>query len=264
MRVLVTGANGWIGRHCVPILKEKGFEVVKYEGDLLTHFGTLPEASYLLHLAWVTTPGLYWESSFNGKWFEASIKLFQGFPGKRIVGAGTCAEITSTLYGRSKNALRKVLEAYSDITGLSSGWGRIFYLYGPYEKPERLVSSTIISLLKGEKVVIGKPNHMADFYHVHDVAGALCALLNSDVSGTVEIGSGSPVTLKRVVQMIASEIGREELVEYRDIPDPTYIKCDTERLRKEVKYKPKYDLKEGLKETIDWWRYSSVQYLTIR
>lgn len=254
----VTGANGWIGSHATQILRERGFEIFPIKMRDLDKTATMFMGDfYLLHLAWITTPGLYWESPENTEWFENSLKLFQRFKragGKRIVVAGTCAEITNTLYGRSKNALRKVLEAYSDITGVSSAWGRIFYLYGPYEKPERLISSTIISLLRGEEVVIDKPEQSIDFLHVYDVASALVSILDSDVTGTVEIGEGSPWTIKRTVQIISEKIGRPELVKFGNVPEPLFVKSDPRRLHNEVGFKPKFNLLTGLDDTIEWWR----------
>lgn len=256
--VLVTGSTGWIGKHCCPILREKGYRVQPFIGDLLMDHGFLPSANYLLHLAWDVTPGSYWESPMNIEWYENSLKFFQTFKeddGKRIVVAGTCAEeITKSLYGRSKNALRQTLEVYSDITGISSAWGRIFYLYGPHERPERLIPSIIISLLQGKEFTIQHTDQMIDLFHVDDVASALVSILNSNVTGTVEIGNGKPITLHVVGQYIAEIIGRTDLLKFGDIPMPKYIAADITRLRDEVKWSPKYDIYTGLMNTIEWWK----------
>jgi nucleoside-diphosphate-sugar epimerase len=251
--VLVTGSTGWIGRYCCDILRAKGYQVFPYLGDLLHPTEYMPDATHLLHLAWITKPGEYWESPLNRDWFESSLRLFQKFDGDRIVVAGSCAEITDTLYGRSKNALRKVLEAYSDILGVSSAWGKIYYLYGPYEKPDRLISSTIISLLKGKEVVIDKPSQMVDFFHVEDVAGSLCAILDSDAKDTVEIGSGQAITIMRVVQIISEQIGRPDLVRFNHVAEPMHVKCNPTRLKYEIGYIPKFDIIGGLANTVEWW-----------
>lgn len=253
-RVLITGSTGWIGKYCCDILRTKGYRVHPYVGDLLEPTDYMPDTTHLLHLAWITTPGEYWESPLNRDWFEASIHLLQKFDGERVVVAGSCAEITDTLYGRSKNALRRVLEAYSDINGVSSAWGKIYYLYGPYEKPDRLIPSTIISLLKGQEVIIDKPSQMIDFLHVEDVAGALCAILDSNVEGTVEIGSGQAITIMRVVQMISELIGRPDLVKFNHVAEPMHVKCDLTRLNNEVGYTPKFDIITGLADTVEWWK----------
>ena len=66
-RALVTGASGFIGEHTVPALEERGFEVIAARGDLLAP--GVPERivadarpTHLVHLAWHTEHGEYWES----------------------------------------------------------------------------------------------------------------------------------------------------------------------------------------------------------
>src|SRR5438105_280249 len=102
-RVLVTGASGFIGRHALPHLEARGFEV---HAPGHSSFNVLDEkahqpllesirATHLLHLAWDVTPGKYWTSLDNIEWVRASLSLFRHFAasgGKRWVGAGTCAE----------------------------------------------------------------------------------------------------------------------------------------------------------------------------
>jgi UDP-glucuronate decarboxylase len=278
-RVLVTGSSGWIGRHCIPILEAKGYEVIEYKGNLLNNHNhvvdnglgvdqyskrlPLPQLvnhlgiTHLLHLAWIVTPGEYWESPDNRLWFESSIKLIQEFKeggGYRVVVAGTQAEKTETLYGRSKNSLRRVVRSYCDITGMSYGWGRIYYLYGPEELPGRLVPQAIISMLREEVFTVNHPAQMIDIFHVKDVAGALVALLDSDVEGTVDIGSGISYTIKRVMQIIHKHIGMGDIC-YRHIPSVDRTVCDVHRLKHEVKFTPEFDLDSGLKDAVGWWRH---------
>src|SRR4029077_12935796 len=95
-----------------------------------------------------------------------------------------------------------------------TAWGRIFHLYGPYEYPSRLVPSVIISLLKDELARCTHGRQVRDFMHVDDVASAFVALLDSDVAGIVNIGSGEPVTIRSLVTRIASTIKAEGRVEF--------------------------------------------------
>src|SRR5207245_614301 len=82
-----------------------------------------------------------------------------------------------------KLALASLLEAYAGQTGLSQAWARIFFLYGPREHPKRLVSSVIRSLLRGERARCSHGQQIRDYLHVEDAAGALVALLESEVTG---------------------------------------------------------------------------------
>ena len=146
-RVLVTGATGFIGRHAMEALRQREVDVhgVGHEVDLLGGEvrSLLQEIrpTHLLHLAWYAVPGEYWTSLENYRWVAATIELARLFAesgGKRIVGAGTCAEGGPTPYGVCKDAARRLLESFSRAAGVSFAWGRIFFVYGPGERPERV------------------------------------------------------------------------------------------------------------------------------
>ena len=294
MRVLVTGAAGFIGRQCIAPLLAKGYEVHAIsskppgeDGIVHWHKADLLDArqcgdlvrqvqpTHLLHFAWYAVPGKYWTSAENLRWVQASLELMQAFAavgGKRIVMAGTCAEydwsfghcaevstplVPATLYGTCKHALQTMLAAWSRQEGLSSAWGRIFSLYGPHEHPARLVASVITALLRGEEAPCNNGSLVRDYLHVADVASAFVALLDSDLEGPVNIGSGTGVTLKDIVEEIASQIGQPNLLRLEARPksssEPQTLVADVGRLYS-LGWRPHYNLADGLDQTIAWWR----------
>lgn len=128
--VLLTGASGFIGRQCVPLLLAKGYEVhavarrippinaandtgvIWHQADLLkageaSRINQDARPDCLLHMAWYAEHGKFWESPENGEWVRASRELFEAFTncgGKRIVAAGTCAEFDAhSLPGRTES-----------------------------------------------------------------------------------------------------------------------------------------------------------------
>lgn len=255
-RVLITGAGGFIGRHCLPPLLSKGYEIHAADArgtaentrDVCWHQVDLLDSSetrrlldevrptHLLHFAWVTTPGEYWTTRDNLAWLRASLDLIQEFEergGNRVVVAGTCAEYDwrygycsekvtplapATLYGACKHSLQVAVESFAEQSGLSAAWGRIFLLYGPHEHPRRLISSVIISLLNGQPALCSHGNQVRDFLYVKDVADAFVALLASGVTGPVNIASGCPVVLKDVISEVGRKIGRKELIQLGAVP----------------------------------------------
>jgi nucleoside-diphosphate-sugar epimerase len=204
----------------------------------------------------------------------ASLALHRAFAaaaGERAVFAGTCAEYDwshgvldeaatlcdpSTVYGVAKDSLRRLLQASPE--GVSLSWGRIFFLYGPYEAPTRLVPDVITSLLAGREALCSDGLVERDFMHVADVAAALIAVLESDVTGPINIASGFCLPLRDVIGRIAEEIGRPELVclgaRPNSVSDPPRLAAVINRLRDEVGFRPARSLDEGLVETIAWWR----------
>jgi nucleoside-diphosphate-sugar epimerase len=234
------------------------------------------QPTHLLHFAWYAEPGKFWNAPENFQWVQASLSLLQSFArngGRRMVSAGTCAEydwnygycveqrtplVPATIYGTCKNALKSLQSAFCRQAGISQAWGRIFFLYGPREHPNRLVASVINALRHQEPARCSHGSQIRDFMHVQDAAEAFVALLDSEVEGPVNIASGKPVALKEVIYKIADRLNRPELVELGAIPsppdDPPLLLADARRLTQEVGWKPRFDLASGLEQTIHWWQ----------
>lgn len=312
-RVLITGASGFIGHHCLPKLAARGYEihavsskgappaedesdrdgndetfaaVTWHQVDLLKREQVFElvsaiEPTHLLHLAWYAVPGKYWTSTENFRWVQASLDLFEAFAaagGKRIVAAGSCAEYEwgsdepcsetktplkpATLYGACKHSLRIMLEAYAAQAGLSAAWGRIFFLYGPREYETRLVASVIRSVLKKEPARCSHGRQVRDLLYVEDVADAFLRLLDSDVTGAVNIASGRGVALKDVVNEIGERLNRPDLIQLDAVAapmnEPRKLVADVTRLREELGWRPERDLHDGLNKTIVWWQQSGL------
>lgn len=257
-RILVTGATGFIGRHVLPYLVDRGYDihvagrrsphgpvsgVTHHPCDLLAEGESrlAVEAvapSHLLHLAWNAQPGRFWTALDNLDWVAASLRFYRAFAeagGVRAVFAGTCAEYDwasdlmceantpvapHTLYGKAKNALRQLVEETAHQTGVRVAWGRIFSLYGPYEPPKRLVPDVITALLEGKPVLCSHGNQQRDYMHVDDVARAFVEVMESDYTGPVNIATGETVPLRRIIYTIAGIIGRPDLVRLGARPAP--------------------------------------------
>jgi nucleoside-diphosphate-sugar epimerase len=283
-RVLVTGATGFIGRHAVPLLAERGYEVHgvgSADADLLDPAAAESlvrrvRPSHLLHFAWYAVPGRFWSAPENAAWVEAGIHLLRAFAdagGERATISGSCAEYEwsehvlseattplrpATYYGVSKHALAQVGEGLAKERGFGFAWGRIFFAYGPHEQPGRLVSQVAQALVKGEPAPTSEGVQRRDFLYAGDVADAFVALLDSDVEGAVNVGSGAAVPVRDVVSLIAAAAGRPDLVGWGEVParpgDPPVIEADVTRLRNEVGWRPSTPLDEGIRETVEWWK----------
>ena len=295
-KILVTGASGFIGRHCIPLLLDKGYEVhalysktkIPFAKEVIHHQINLLDVStldplikkitpsHLLHLAWNATPGTYWTTEENSAWLQVSlqlIKCFNSHGGKRAVFAGTCAEYDwndgfcseektllnpSTLYGKCKASLYQELQKQE----LNFAWGRIFFLYGPNEHEKRLVPTVINSLLNNQIAKCSHATQQRDFLHVKDVADAFVTLLESSLQGAVNIGSGIDLPIKDITTKIGNILNRENLIEYAEKPailtEPMILKPCTFRLFNELNWRPKINLDQGLTETIHWWKNQSM------
>lgn len=304
-KVILTGANGFIGRHSIPFLIEKNYEVHAIFNSTKSEFKDFEDSNnlewhkcnlldskeqmklfidiqpiYLLHFAWYTAPREYWSSTENLRWVQASIDLLMNFEkngGERTVMAGTCAEYDwnywylsenvtplkpTTLYGTCKNSLMDIVSQFSNKTGISYAWGRIFYLYGPFENYLRMVPYVINSLSSHRYANCTDGNQIRDFLYVKDVASAFVELLDSNIEGPINIASGEPITLKEIILKIANEFEGQDLIKFGAIEssniDPSILLANIDRLKNELGWKPKYNLDKGLRETIKWWREKSL------
>ncbi len=257
-RILVTGAAGFLGSHCLNELENKNFEIYALdkvkrqspdtkvnwiETDLREPkqveqmlYNIKPD--YLLHLAWKMETGMQLNSPVNNAWVEISIDLIQKFAeagGKRVVVSGSCAEYKwgdylydeettplepQTVYGRSKHKLHQMVSSLCTKNNIGYAWGRIFFMYGPNENEKRLVSYVIRSILKGEKVLTTHGNQIYDYLYVEDVARALVSLVETDFNGAVNICSGQPLKVKDLIYKIANQMNGSHLIHLGKI-DPS-------------------------------------------
>ncbi len=305
MRVLVTGAAGFIGSHVTRRLLQRGHEVGalvraperawRLRGELshlrifagdLAALGEV-EAGLMqwrpelcLHLAWYAEPGRYAQAPENLDSLRASLDLLHllGRIGcRRMVAAGTCAEYDptigiypesaptapTTLYGASKLALSFVARQLAAQDGFTVAWARIFYLYGPFEDARRLVPRLIRVLRRGETFPATTGREVRDYLHVDDVAAAFVALGESARSGVFNVCSGVPVTVRELMETVAGIIGRPGLIQFGAMPDPRgqlpCVRGENRRLRSDLRWSPRYGLREGLEQTVGWWTEESQE-----
>lgn len=300
MRVLLTGAAGFIGSHVARLALAEGHEVTALvrpssnlrrldsvrarlkllEGDLqeaadveASLRAAIPEVC--LHLAWYAEPsGKRLWARENLDCLKGSLVLLRGLRDvgcPRLVIAGTSEEYDSStgrvsetspirpanLYSATKHSLF-LTATHVDANGWSVAAARIFSVYGPWEDPRRLVPFVISKLLAGEVCELTRGEQIHDYSHVEDIASALWAIAKSTVVGPVNVGSSRPTSVAFVAERLGELLGRPELLRFGDHPsppgDPRFLVANTDRLRNEVAWLPRYDLEAGLAHTVAWWR----------
>jgi nucleoside-diphosphate-sugar epimerase len=224
----------------------------------------------LLHAAWITTPGIYWESPENHQWVAWSCSFIRWLRVQgpiHVVALGTCAEYQlgrepmsetqtplapTTTYGRCKDALRQWLEAEADPAGDGHCWARVFYPYGPGEDPARLCSVAIRRLRLGQPVENRAPSRMSDYIFVEDLAAALLLLAERRHRGAVNLGTGHGVSIEQIVRTVAAGLGMSALIDVPAAARSLPLECavaDAAQLRG-LGWQPRFDLEAGIKRMI--------------
>lgn len=301
-QVLITGGTGFIGQNVVNQLLTRGYEVhslvyppfaaeqeglIQYEMNLLDsksveEFFKEHHFENLIHLAWYVGAKCHIHD-LNLDWTIATLNLLKYFKesgGKKFVGAGTISEYEykygylleddtptdpQTLYGNSKNAIFNIAKVFCKQNSIDFKWPRIFNLYGPNEKPQRLMPSVINSCLKGEDVKVSDCLKYQDYLHVEDTARGIVDVFESTLQDAVNICSGKPVQLRYIVNKIAELTNFDGQILWGAIPaafGDDLVVGNNEKL-KSIGWTPKYTLEEGLKETINWWKNHNKEIVNV-
>lgn len=215
-KVLVTGATGFIGRHVVPALLDKGYEVIAvardqkklqsmlwrdkvrfiscnvYDPNLDTvELLGIPEV--LIHLAWSGLPnykGLFhFEENLPANYRFIQKMVTSGV--KHVLVTGTCfeygmqsgmlSEDTPTApanpYGLAKDTLRKFLQSLQKDKPFTLQWLRLFYLYGPGQNPKSLLAQIDSAIDRGDTVFnMSGGEQLRDYLPVEEVAHRIALL----------------------------------------------------------------------------------------
>jgi UDP-glucose 4-epimerase len=166
-------------------------------------------------------------------------------------------------YALGKLMGERYCQLFSSIYGLSTVCFRYFNIFGPRQDPisqyAAVIPNFITKMLKGESpTIFGDGEQSRDFLYVSDVVRAvLFALENKGLVGeTINLASGIGTTINELVDQI-NIILESDIDPVRDEPRPGDILhslANITKARKMLKYEPLFTLKEGLQETINWYK----------
>ena len=282
MRVLLTGATGFIGRQCLTPLREAGHRVIALArgptaadetiaADLLEppQIGAAlrqAQADALLHLAWYGGPDRI-SAPANLEWAAATLRLVQSFcehGGKRVVGVGSCAEydwsdpvlhestplLPASLYGAAKASTALALTGASASLGVSLAWARLFFCYGPGAAPSYRLGGLIPDRSAANGPDLGGDLNARDILHSADIGRALVAILDSGVTGPINVGSGAATSTQEIIAAVTRQAGDPAVAVNSGPAHATgrhaEIIADVTRLRREVGFAPRIDLQKGV------------------
>ena len=173
-------------------------------------------------------------------------------------------------YSATKIGADKLAESFHLSFGLPVVTIRPFNTFGPRQSARAVIPTIISQCLAGETIQLGSVETMRDFNFVSDTVAAFLRGADSPkaVGKTINLGSGSEISIGDLVRRVGKLLGREIKVKTQPgrlrPPDSEVERliADNTQARTILKWQPKVTLDEGLLRTTDWIRNNLQQYRT--
>lgn len=313
MKILVTGAAGYIASHTAErlqslghdvigldnfsdyydvslkesnarTLKSKGIEIEKIDLRFTDQLQALPkDFDYIFHFA--AQPGISATSSFEDylgnniigtkNLLDFALKnqnlaLFVNIGTSSIYGIHatfdeTVAPSPASFYGVTKLAAEQLVLASSRLGQLKACSLRLYSVYGPRERPEKLYAKLIANAFNNIPFPLykGSENHLRSFTYVQDIVdGVVSVIGKEDIVNNeiINLGTEEENTTKQGIEIVEQILNKKidlQIVEARS-GDQLRTNAKIDKARKLLGYNPKTSLYEGLKAQVQWYQDNFV------
>jgi len=309
MKILITGAAGFIGSHMAEALVAQGHRVlgidnfaqyydrslkernreaivskgVKFiEADLLDDLATiLPnDVEVIYHFA--AQPGIAAGTSFHlfernnilatqrlldwSQTLGEGLKMFVNISTSSVYGLeaegdeSVRAEPASD-YGVTKLAAEQIVLAANRIHRIPACSIRLYSVYGPRERPEKLYTRLIYAILKEKPFPLykGSEKHLRSFTYVADIVKGLSSILaNMDVCNgqIINLGNDTVYSTTAGIGLVEDLLGSKAHIEIKKsrAGDQLRTAANITKARRILNYRPETSFREGLELQIAWYK----------
>ncbi len=165
------------------------------------------------------------------------------------------------VYDEAKRFAEAMTIAYHRVHGLRVHIARIFNTYGPRMRADdgRAVPNFISQALRGEPLtVFGDGSQTRSFCYISDMVDGIRRLMGSEVYEPVNLGNSQEMSVLELARLIKEVAGADSPIVHRPLPldDPRVRRPEIGRARELLGWEPRVELREGLRQTVDYFRRS--------
>lgn len=280
MKIVVTGANGFLGSNFIKKLQNEKHEICSIIRSTINPFEKILEfePDVVVHFAW--DGGNNYESVSDVKQFDNvingiellnTLNMLSKKP--KFVGIGsfseygnlkhpaieTDIEYPNNLYGLSKYTFKNYSEILCEKFNMNWVWVRPCYTYGPGDVSTRLIPKVIKTIINNQKLELDSCNKIIDYLYIDDFTNYLYTLVIGDnTNGIYNLCSGNQYNLKEVINTICKLMNSSNYITFNTNPSRNLtspIICGYNyKIKKYSKITKLTELTSGLNKTINYYK----------
>lgn len=208
----------------------------------------------------------------NIEYTLAAVGLAKKLGCSKFIGAGSQAEYGATeeklfpetpvnpdtAYGVAKYASGKLSSISCEQIGMEHIWARVASVYGPYDNEATMIMYSLDSLLRGKKPSYSKSEQQWDYLYYADAAKAFFLLGQFGKNKKVYcVAGGESRPLREYIYILRDSVNPDAQIGIGEKPSEHLVKnliVDIEDLKSDTGFYPKYDFRQGIQETIEWFK----------
>ncbi len=278
-RVVLSGGGGFVGKSLRRHLDGSGISYTTVSHNRILESATNIEAcenlfvelksfkpDTFIHLAWGVHAKNWRIAESQEEFIEASSKFLQllrRLPIEQTIGIGTCLEYEpsslalsenslenkSLQYTRDKLTMKRAFQEEAHLNGYVTTWVRLFFIYGPNDLPTRLIPHILDLTVQNLDIVLENPYMELDYLHVDDVSSALATIALGRFGGTINVGSGNPITAFEIAEHLHQSAKSESKIivdSKSDFPKTGFVADNS--LLKSLGWELQIPMEDGLRQ----------------
>lgn len=171
------------------------------------------------------------------------------------------------MYGVTKASASMYCNYKALVDNKNIGTLRLFSPFGDFEDRGRLIPDLILGSLIDKKVRLANPDAVRDYIYIEDVCDIYLKILKEPkkLKGEIfNIGYGEQHSVKYMAETVKNIISTEVTLEYNAIngrkADTDIWVSSIEKIKERYNWKPKYNMEEGLKKSLKWFKNNMNLY----